>query len=379
MNYFEDQRNIINSKPFRRLADKTQVIVNLGQNAIIKTRLTHSIETASIAREIAANIGEIGKSGYKIDSDVVFNACLLHDIGMAPLGHIGETVMNAVVNKKFGLHFEANANNLAIINQRMPEINTFTILTTIKYPFLIKENEKGKGLYESQFAEFNDKLQLANLQQNRTTGFQRTRLIETDILEIADDISYLFGDFEDLIRVFKGNTDDLWNNIIESLETNNIYNFDIIESFKNCVFYKDFKKMNSIKSNCIKNVTFIGGSIGFKDTVFHNVLKSLREITWSEYILQFSIQNNPKLAEDWEHCLEYIFDNIYNTNVISQIIFSETLKKQYFSKIECPRFDDKLANDRDIAKTILFSISELSDTYALKCIEVYKENINKED
>jgi dGTPase len=59
MNYFEEQQIIINSKPFKRLSDKTQVIVNLGQNAIIKTRLTHSIEVASIAREISDNIGSI--------------------------------------------------------------------------------------------------------------------------------------------------------------------------------------------------------------------------------------------------------------------------------------------------------------------------------
>ena len=117
MKHLEDQRKIINSKAFRRLSDKTQVIVSMKRDAQVRSRLTHSLEVASIAKEIALKIKNI--NSYEIDADCVYNVGLVHDEGMAPYGHLGESTLQKVFFEKTGLVFEANANNLVVIEKNL--------------------------------------------------------------------------------------------------------------------------------------------------------------------------------------------------------------------------------------------------------------------
>ena len=105
MNDFElDYWRIVNSAPFRRLQDKTQVFP-LDKSDFVRTRLTHSMETSALAKQLAtmitANIRK-NKSGtpYAMTEDeardaanAVMCAGLLHDIGNPPFGHFGEVVI----------------------------------------------------------------------------------------------------------------------------------------------------------------------------------------------------------------------------------------------------------------------------------------------
>ena len=109
MNDFElDYWRIVNSAPFRRLQDKTQVFP-LDKSDFVRTRLTHSMETSALAKQhatmITANIRK-NKSGtpYAMTEDeardaanAVMCAGLLHDIGNPPFGHIGEVVIGSRV------------------------------------------------------------------------------------------------------------------------------------------------------------------------------------------------------------------------------------------------------------------------------------------
>ena len=93
-----DKGRIVNSPAFRRLQQKAQVFP-LDTNASVRTRLTHSIEVSQLGRYLAQKVIEnlgVGDARYQDLAalvNVVENACLLHDIGNPPFGHLGEAAI----------------------------------------------------------------------------------------------------------------------------------------------------------------------------------------------------------------------------------------------------------------------------------------------
>src|ERR1700742_3156419 len=99
-----DRDRIVHSSAFRKLQYKTQVFVN-HEGDFYRTRLTHSIEVAQVARSIARALG--------LDEDLTEALALAHDLGHPPFGHAGEEALN-VVMKPFG-GFDHNAQSLKIV------------------------------------------------------------------------------------------------------------------------------------------------------------------------------------------------------------------------------------------------------------------------
>ncbi len=87
-----DRDRIIHSTGFRRLEYKTQVFVN-HEGDLYRTRLTHSLEVAQIARSIARTL--------KLDEDLTEAIALAHDLGHTPFGHAGQDALNACM-KDYG-------------------------------------------------------------------------------------------------------------------------------------------------------------------------------------------------------------------------------------------------------------------------------------
>src|SRR5207247_1251822 len=110
-----DRDRIVHSRAFRRLEYKSQVFLN-GKGDHYRTRLTHTIEVASIARTLARTL--------RLNEDLAEAIALAHDLGHPPFGHPGEATLNRLMKEHGG--FEHNQQSLRIVEeleQKYPHFN----------------------------------------------------------------------------------------------------------------------------------------------------------------------------------------------------------------------------------------------------------------
>lgn len=244
MNEFEkDYWRIINCASFRRLQDKTQVFP-LDKSDFVRTRLTHSIETSSLAKQLTAMITkniamyeketpyEISTDQAVLAGDIAMCGGLLHDIGNPPFGHFGEVIIGDWFKNNLENHlymdkplvdvltnqmkndlynFEGNAQALRLIIKLHHVDSDFglnltasVLNTVVKYPAdSLNVNEKDSdvknhkiGYYLSESAEF------SKITKATGTKFKHVyhRHPLTFILEAADDIAYATADLEDAFK-----------------------------------------------------------------------------------------------------------------------------------------------------------------------------------
>src|SRR5215217_6627630 len=103
-----DRDRILHSKPFRRLKGKTQVFIDPAGDHY-RTRMTHTLETAAIARVVARALG--------LNEDLVEAIGLGHDMGHTPFGHAGESALDDALCERFGGRFRHNEQSLRIASR----------------------------------------------------------------------------------------------------------------------------------------------------------------------------------------------------------------------------------------------------------------------
>jgi len=183
-----DKDRIIHSTAFRRLQYKTQVYV-IHEGDLYRTRLTHSLEVAQIARGLALQLG----AGL----DLAEAIALAHDLGHAPFGHIGGDTLHDLL-APFGIPFDHNVQSYRIVTaleERYTDFKglnlTYATLEGILRHCTYLDNE------ENILANIPDEL------QEEVSSFWNPKhpIIEAQIVNIADSIAYAAHDLEDALEV----------------------------------------------------------------------------------------------------------------------------------------------------------------------------------
>jgi dGTPase len=172
-----DRDRIVHSTAFRRLEYKTQVFVN-HEGDLFRTRLTHSIEVAQIARSIARAL--------RLNDDLAEAIALAHDLGHTPFGHAGQDALNECMREHGG--FEHNLQSLRIVDRLEQRYGAFDGLN------LMFETREGI-LKHCSPARARD---LGELGRRFLEGSQPS--LEAQICNLSDEIAYNNHDVDDGLR-----------------------------------------------------------------------------------------------------------------------------------------------------------------------------------
>jgi dGTPase len=165
-----DRDRVIHSRAFRRLEYKTQVFLN-GTGDHLRTRLTHTMEVAAIARGIARAL--------KLNEDLTETIALAHDLGHSPFGHRGEHVLDRLMKAHGG--FEHNRQSLRVVEeleQKYPDFSGLNLTWEVR-----------EGLAK-HFTSYD--------RPGKRIGFEaRNSSLEAQVANLADEITYYSHDLDD--------------------------------------------------------------------------------------------------------------------------------------------------------------------------------------
>lgn len=171
-----DRDRIIHSSAFRRLEYKTQVFVN-HEGDYYRTRLTHSLEVAQIAKGIARRL--------KLNEELTESLALAHDLGHTPFGHSGETALNRMMESMGG--FEHNLQSLRVVEvleNKYPEFQGLN-LTWETREGIAKHSSSCDNPTYTHLKEYNP---------------ETVPSLEAQIINLADEIAYNNHDIDDALE-----------------------------------------------------------------------------------------------------------------------------------------------------------------------------------
>ena len=336
-----DRDRIVHSASFRRLKHKTQVFVNTDGDHY-RTRITHSIEVAQIARSIARYLN--------LNDDYTETLSLAHDLGHTPFGHAGEESLNECMIKHGG--FDHNLQTLRFVmfleNKYLKFKGLNLSLETIDG--LLKHN----GPYDD-LIKVDKIIGVSNFKKK--INFSKNTYLEGQIANISDDIAYNNHDIQDGIKAKLFTLDDL-------IEIN---------------FFKDIYKLYKIKlkknNKDIIIYQIIRDSINLmvKD-VIKNTLKNLREnrikscsdvINCRDKIVCFS----KKFINIEYEIKNFLRKNMYNNkNVLKKNNNGKKIIRKLYAHIVLK--PQKYLNTKDLNNNKFRSISDyisgMTDRFAIQ-------------
>ena len=180
-----DRDRIIHSSAFRRLEYKTQVFVN-HEGDYYRTRLTHSLEVAQIAKGIARQL--------RLNEELTESLALAHDLGHTPFGHSGENALNRLMKDKGG--FEHNRQSLRVVEfleDKYPGFRGLNLTWEVREG-IIKHTSHCDHPYYDQLDDYSP---------------ETVPTLEAQIINLADEIAYNNHDIDDALEAGYISLDDL--------------------------------------------------------------------------------------------------------------------------------------------------------------------------
>jgi len=335
-----DRDRIIHSASFRRLKHKTQVFVNT-EGDHYRTRITHSIEVAQIARSIARYLN--------LNEDLAETLSLAHDLGHTPFGHAGEDALNECMEGYGG--FDHNLQTLRIImflENKYLKFNGLNLsIETLEG--LLKHNGPVDDL------DLIDRL-IGVKNFKNMINFNTYPSLEAQISAISDDIAYNNHDIQDGINanLFK----------LEELVE--------IKFFKD--IYKKYKKKINKQNYKIATYQIIRDSIDLmikdlinntKNNLNYNKIKTFKDINKTSFLM---VEFSDKIKNSENEIRYFLKTKMYNNkNVLSKNNKGKSIIKKLFNKINKhpTKFISKKQLTNDKYRAISDFISGMTDRYAI--------------
>ena len=335
-----DKDRIIHSASFRRLKHKTQVFVNT-EGDHYRTRITHSMEVAQIARSISRHLN--------LNEDLAETLSLAHDLGHTPFGHAGEDSLNECMEDYGG--FDHNLQTLRIV--------MFLENKYLKFNGLNLSIETLEGLLKHNGPVYNldlvDNLISIKKFKNKI-NFITYPSLEAQISAISDDIAYNNHDIQDGINANLFTLEEL----IE------------INFFKD--IYMKYKKKINKKNYKIATYQIIRDSIDLmikdlinntKKNLIYSKIKSFKDINKTSFLI---VDFSDKVKESDNEIRYFLKTKMYNNkNVLDKNNKGKSIIKKLFNKIrKDPRkFISKEQLSKDNYRAISDFISGMTDRYAI--------------
>ena len=342
-----DRDRIIHSASFRRLKHKTQVFVNT-EGDHYRTRITHSIEVAQIARSIARYLN--------LNEDLAETLSLAHDLGHTPFGHAGEDALNECMEYYGG--FDHNLQTLRIImflENKYLRFNGLNLsIETIEG--LLKHNGPINDI------DLVDRLIGVKNLKNKIT-FTTYPSIEAQISAISDDIAYNNHDIQDGINANLFKLDEL-------IEIN--FFKDIYKKYKKKINKQNYKiaiyqiirdSIDQMIRDLIKNT---------KTNLKINKIKNYKDITKANLTM---VDFSEKAKDSVNEIRFFLKTKMYNNNaVLKKNDNGKLIIKKLFNKIQKnpKKFISKNHLSKDKYRAISDFISGMTDRYAINLHKNFK-------
>ena len=335
-----DRDRIIHSASFRRLKHKTQVFVNT-EGDHYRTRITHSIEVAQIARSIARYLN--------LNEDLAETLSLAHDLGHTPFGHAGEDALNECMSSYGG--FDHNLQTLRII--------MFLENKYLKFSGLNLSIETLEGLLKHNGPV--DDLDLVNRligvkNFKNMINFNIYPSLEAQISAISDDIAYNNHDIQDGIKanLFK----------LEELVEINFFR-DIYTKYKSKIDKYNYKvityqiirdSIDLMIKDLINNT---------KNNLNSNKVKSLKDLDKTSFLMVDFSDKVKNSENEIKYFLKSVMYN--NKSVLKKNNKGKSIIKKLFDKIKLnpKKFISKEQLSKDKYRAISDFISGMTDRYAI--------------
>ena len=342
--YERDRDRIIHSVSFRRLEYKTQIFVN-HEGDYYRTRLTHSLETAQIARSIARRLN--------LNEELVECLALSHDLGHTPFGHTGEYVLNELLTGFGG--FDHNIQSLRIVEELEDRYPLFKGLN------LTWETREGIIKHSSYHENSNNNNYISEYFPNVVPT------LEAQIIDPADEIAYINHDIDDGIEAGLISIDNLihipiWDDIYKNAKS----------TFPNVQKKKiKFKSISSLIGLLI--IDIVDNTI--KNIHKYNIdsVEKLRNI--NKIIVEFS----EPIKEKKEKLKDFLMNNLYYHPKVMEIARkSEKIIKSLFVFYNenfhlLPERYKLRINDEKKERIICDYIAGMTDRFAIQEFEKFNK------